>query len=443
MTKRREILKTTGVTTVAGMVGLAGCLGTQDDDDNGGTDDNGTDTESNGEADDNGTDAESNGASDNGTTTELSDVTMRLGLAIPVTGPVGPVGIAMQNGVKMAVKRFEAQHDGIEFETVTEDTQYAPEAGLRTAQRLIEQEDVDILVGPANSASALSAGEFAGENNVIQMNPAASANHLTDQDCRENHFRTILNSDMEQIVTTRYALDNFGSRISLLMVDNTYGQAVRQATLDIVEQEDGEVVDDLQVSPGTQDVTAQVERLRNTDADSIMVRVLGDASPAFHRQAHEVGLPDDYPMSTSVLLFEIQALSEFLEGYHAWSYFSWENNENERVRQFNEDFRSVAEDQENPWNHTAAAYFAAYLPAKAAVDQGAADFDSIVNGLEGIEHDDPVPIRLRECDHQAELAMQVVKLEQSEEHETLVRRPVETATREESLFPCEAYDCSL
>jgi ABC-type branched-subunit amino acid transport system substrate-binding protein len=434
MVDRREILKTAGTAATAGMVGLAGCLGTQDDDDDGGTDD----------TPDDGTDDTPDETADNGAVTEPDEFAIRLGLAIPVTGTVGPVGIAMQDGIQMAVNRFEAEYDNFEFDIVTEDTQYAPEEGLRAAQRLVEQDDADILIGPANSASAQSAGEFAAENNIIQMNPAASANYLTDEDCRENHFRTILNSDMEQIATTRYALENFGPRMSMLMVDNTYGQAVRQATIDIVEAEGGEVVDDLQVSPGTQDVTAQVETLRTTDADSIMVRVLGDASPAFHRQAHEVGLPDDYPMSTSVLLFEIRALGEFLEGYHAWSFFSWENaDESERVRQFNEDFSAMSEDHEFPWNHTAAGYWAAYLPAKAAAEQGAMDFDSLVNGLEGVEHDDPVPIRLRECDHQAELEMQVVELVPSDDYDFPIRQPVRTASREDSLFPCEQYDCTL
>ena len=170
MVDRREILKTAGTAATAGMVGLAGCLGTQDDDDDGGTDD----------TPDDGTDDTPDETADNGAVTEPDEFAIRLGLAIPVTGTVGPVGIAMQDGIQMAVNRFEAEYDNFEFDIVTEDTQYAPEEGLRAAQRLVEQDDADILIGPANSASAQSAGEFAAENNIIQMNPAASANYLTD-----------------------------------------------------------------------------------------------------------------------------------------------------------------------------------------------------------------------------------------------------------------------
>ncbi len=371
------------------------------------------------------------------------DSTMRIGMAIPLTGTIGPVGISMEDGTEIAKNRFESEHDDFEIELVAQDTQYEPEQGVRAARELIEQENVDVLIGPANSASAQQAGEVAMQNEVIQMNPAASANHLTAEECRENHFRTILNSDMEQIITTRHALDNFGPRMSLLTVNNTYGQAVRDATHEIVEQDGGEIVDDLQVAPDTQDVTAQVETLRNTDADSIMIRVLGNASPAFHRQAHEVGLPDEYPMSTSVLFTEIKALGEYLEGYHAWSFFSWEDDEDENVQQFTEDFQAVSDDHEHPWNHTASAYWAALLPALAAVEQGSMAYDDLVSGLKGIEHDDPVPIKLRECDHQAQIPMQVVELVGSDEYEHPVREPINTVSMEDSLFPCEEYDCTM
>lgn len=115
---------------------------------------------------------------------------VRIGFMLPYTGTFAQLGVAIENGVRMALEEAGGKLAGREIEFYKVDDEANPAKGVENATRLVQRDKVDVLIGTVHSGVQMGIHKVARETGVLNLNPNAGAHITTRQQCAPNVFRT-------------------------------------------------------------------------------------------------------------------------------------------------------------------------------------------------------------------------------------------------------------
>ncbi|HEU5319166.1 MAG TPA: ABC transporter substrate-binding protein [Methylomirabilota bacterium] len=93
----------------------------------------------------------------------------KIGALGPITGGAAVLGVGEVNGIKLRLKELNYQLGGRKVELIVEDDAGDPTTGLTKAQKLIERDRVDVLLGPLLSHVVNAVQDYVGQKGVVQM----------------------------------------------------------------------------------------------------------------------------------------------------------------------------------------------------------------------------------------------------------------------------------
>ena len=76
---------------------------------------------------------------------------LRVGLMLPYTGTFAQLGVAIENGFRLAVDEQGGKLGGREIEYFKVDDESEPSKGIENANKLVQRDKVDVLVGTVHS----------------------------------------------------------------------------------------------------------------------------------------------------------------------------------------------------------------------------------------------------------------------------------------------------
>ena len=100
---------------------------------------------------------------------------IRVGLMLPYTGTYAQLGVAIENGFRMAVDEQGGKLGGREIEYFKVDDESDPSKGVENASKLVQRDKVDVLIGTVHSGVALAMAKVARENKTLLIVPNAVA----------------------------------------------------------------------------------------------------------------------------------------------------------------------------------------------------------------------------------------------------------------------------
>lgn len=115
---------------------------------------------------------------------------IRLGLMLPFTGTYAQLGVAIENGLNLALAENGDRLGGRELEFFRVDDESEPSKATDNANRLITRDKVDVLIGTVHSGVAMGMLRVARENGTLMLIPNAGAGAATGPLCSPNVFRT-------------------------------------------------------------------------------------------------------------------------------------------------------------------------------------------------------------------------------------------------------------
>lgn len=115
---------------------------------------------------------------------------LRVGFMLPYTGNFAPLGVAIENGFRMALNEQGGKLGGREVEFFKVDDESNPAKGIENAQRLVQRDKVDVLVGTVHSGVQMGIHKVARESGVLNLIPNAGVHIATRAQCAPNVFRT-------------------------------------------------------------------------------------------------------------------------------------------------------------------------------------------------------------------------------------------------------------
>lgn len=213
-----------------------------------------------------------------------------IGVLVPTTGAVSPLGLDMQKGYELAVKDVPTVK-GHPVRLVVEDTQANPATGLTKAQKLVLQDHAKVLVGAASSAVALAVAAQAERLNVPIVSTNAQAVQVTGEQCNRYVFRTNPNDAMVGKATSvlmQQRPDLLKKKWFVVFHDFVWG---RSNKAEFAKIPGVKIVGEAGRPMGTADWSSAISQIQSSGADAIYLALaVGDDMPSFIRQARSFGL---------------------------------------------------------------------------------------------------------------------------------------------------------
>ena len=312
-----------------------------------------------------------------------------VGLVYPITGRLGSVGLEMGNGFELALEDINnSQLGDVTLKFITEDDQSTVEGAVEAFNKLIYQDSVSAILGPASSSATEAAFPIAQQNGVVAISATAAARDLSG--IGDFVFRTILTTDVlitSGIKVTRAKLDYQKAAIIYDEADlfSADGATVMQAAL---TANGVEVLTTETFQSGNTDFSTQLTHIKDLQPDVILVSVLPPDKPEIMIQARQLGIPDSVTFIINTLTTsDVQAAGDAAEGAIAFS--SWVNTAEAPGNQaFIQSYSAKYGIEPDIW--AAQSYATVYILAEAIADAQSADPTAIRDALVNITDFDTI-----------------------------------------------------
>ncbi len=115
---------------------------------------------------------------------------IRVGLMLPYTGTFAQLGVAIENGVRMAINEKGGKLGGREIEWFKVDDEAEPSKGVENATKLVQRDKVDVLIGTVHSGVQMGIQKVVRDSGTLCLIPNAGVHAATRSLCAPNVFRT-------------------------------------------------------------------------------------------------------------------------------------------------------------------------------------------------------------------------------------------------------------
>src|SRR5882724_11270572 len=115
---------------------------------------------------------------------------VKLGLMLPATGTFAQLGLAISDGFKLALGEAGGKLGGREVEFATVDDESEPAKAPENANKLVQRDKVDFLIGTVHSGVAMAMVKVARDTDTMLVIPNAGVDAATGALCAPNIFRT-------------------------------------------------------------------------------------------------------------------------------------------------------------------------------------------------------------------------------------------------------------
>ncbi|MEY4712041.1 MAG: hypothetical protein RIS88_1491 [Pseudomonadota bacterium] len=223
---------------------------------------------------------------------------IKIGHLTPMTGFLGALGEYAVQGIKMAADEINAAGGvmGRQIEVMSEDS-VNPQVASTKAQRMIERDNVVVLMGEINSASALTISQVAARNKKLFMNIGARSDALRGKDCNRYTFHVdIPVTVMVNAVGQALVRDNMvrGKKVFSLTADYLFGHDLSRVAKKFFAANGGIQLADELVATDVTDFSPYLIKIRQARPDFIASNLAGNQVTNFVKQYAEFGL--SYPV---------------------------------------------------------------------------------------------------------------------------------------------------
>ena len=323
---------------------------------------------------------------------EMEDVSVELpiGVVLPITGRLASAfGVPIGAGFELALEEInDSQTSGGRIKLIIEDNQSTVEGAVEAYNKLIHQDGVSVILGPATSSATKAAFPIAQENGVVAFSPTSAARGLSA--IGDFVFRAALTTDVlipSGIETTSAKL---GYKTAATMYDKSdvFSTDSDQAVREALAANGVELLITETFQGGDTDFSAQLTRIRDTNPDVIFVSSLSPEKPGILKQGRQLGIPDSVPFVMRTLtIADVQAAGDAAEG--AITFVGWasavDNPENQAFVQ-----NYSAKYGMEPNNYAARAYAGFHILAEAIANAQSTDSIGIRDALANIKDFDTV-----------------------------------------------------
>lgn len=222
--------------------------------------------------------------------TMAQDDTVKFGILVALEGAFAEGGADGVRNVELAIQQAGGMAGGKKIEFVVAPTDTTPDTTVRQARKLIEQDGVDIILGPLSGSEGIAMRDYAKtipDNTVI--NGISGALETTWVDPAENFFRFNLDGAQWGAGLGSYVVNEKGwTKVATVAADYSFGYTNFLGFAVDFCRSGGEIVERFWVPLGSSDFGGVIASLPD-DVDAIYLGVGGTDAINFLNQYSQAG----------------------------------------------------------------------------------------------------------------------------------------------------------
>lgn len=219
---------------------------------------------------------------------------VRIGLAAPLTGPLGAAGLSAEHGARLALDEANAARmfikggQAVQFELISADDQATPAKATEVAQALVARQ-IHAVIGHLGSEASLAAGKSYEEAKIPQVS-LATGSALTARHYR-SAFRVTVSDRQQAEALGRYATESLHAKKIAVISDGTgYGVGLADEFKKTIAAAGAQVVTDERVKFTDSRFDAIVSKIKRAQADAVLFAGLDYQAAPLAVQLHKAHL---------------------------------------------------------------------------------------------------------------------------------------------------------
>lgn len=222
---------------------------------------------------------------------------IKVGTFLAVTGPASFLGDPELKTLQMYIENINAKGgiDGRQVELVHYDTGGNAKEAVNFAKRLIQKDQVDVIVGGSTSGSSLSVMPLVDKAGIPFISLAGSVKIIDP--VQKWTFKTPHTDRMAAQKIYEDMSRRGITKVALISGNGGFGKSGRNESLAMAASYDIEIVADEQYGAKDTDMTAQLTKIRDTDAQAILNFGFGSGPAIVTKNVRQLGI--DLPLYQS------------------------------------------------------------------------------------------------------------------------------------------------
>ncbi|MDB5946909.1 MAG: putative type branched chain amino acid transport system, periplasmic component [Ramlibacter sp.] len=229
---------------------------------------------------------------------------VRVGLMLPYTGTFAQLGVAIENGVRMAIDEKGGKLGGRDIEWFKVDDESEPSKGVENATRLVQRDKVDVLIGTVHSGVQMGIQKVARDSGVLSLIPNAGVHAATRALCAPNVFRTSFTNSQPTLALGQAMVDRGHKRAVWITWKYAAGDEAFEGFRDSYTKAGGTIVKELGLPFPNVEFQALLTEIASLKPDAVACFFAGGAAAKFIKDYAAAGLKGRIPLYGSGFLTE-------------------------------------------------------------------------------------------------------------------------------------------
>lgn len=210
----------------------------------------------------------------------VSDEKVKVGVILPMTGKGALYGESAREGIELSAMQYK--EEGKDIELIFEDDEFDIKKTVSAYKKLVEVDEVDVIIGPVGSSHSLAIAPLADKDEVVVITPMAGASSVT-----LGHpyvYRTMIKKDNQMVSLIKWMKEQDFEKIVAVTAQN-------DSPLDAFEifKEGMGEVDNVLVSQEEKDFRTALAEIKKLEADAVFMNLFLGQFANFIRQFKEMG----------------------------------------------------------------------------------------------------------------------------------------------------------
>ena len=223
---------------------------------------------------------------------------MQVGVLAPLSGVYASLGANKVNGIKMFFNEQQMTVEGTKIELVIEDDEAKPQEGLRKARKLVEQDNVDVLLGVISSAIGYALKEYVNRAKKVWVTTGAAADGIFKKsNINPYAFRSSLSVYQANEPMGTWLGDKGLKKVFVTGPDYAMGREAIVAFEKTFKVKGGERVGEVFAPLGTNDFAPFLTEIKRANPEVVYASYAGSDAVRFVQQFSAFGLQNSIKLA--------------------------------------------------------------------------------------------------------------------------------------------------
>ena len=226
---------------------------------------------------------------------------LKIGIIGPFSGTAAGAAQQVYDGLMLGVDAAGGRVGGLKTTVIREDDQLKPDVGLQAANKLIERDKVNVIIGPHYSHVMNAAYRAMVDSKTVVISAVAGTSLIAGKQCSPYFFATSFQNDEAFEVLGIHLTEKGYKRVYLMAPNYPAGKDNMNGFKRTFK---GAIAGEVYTGLSQLDFAAEIAQIKSGNPDMVVVFYPSTFGINFHKQYGQAGLLKELPLYSAFSLDE-------------------------------------------------------------------------------------------------------------------------------------------